>query len=381
MNSSKFIELVQDTYGTKEFIPLHVPRFNGNEINYLNETIKSTFVSSVGKFVDKVEDFGADYTNTKKAVAVVNGTAAIQVSLRLAGVNEGDEVLTQSLTFVATANAIAYNGALPVFIDVDLDTMGLSPSALENFLDEFGEVREDGLCYNKTSGRKIAACLPMHTFGFMNRIQEIVSVCKKWSIPVVEDAAEAFGSESENQSAGSFGLMGAFSFNGNKIITAGGGGLIVSQGEDLASRAKHLTTTAKKPHRWEYYHDEIGYNFRMPNVNAALLLAQMEDIEKYRGSKQQVYDIYKEALANSGLLVEIPETTSKWNYWLMSLKFNTFEERNLFLEKTNQNGVMTRPCWQLMFKLPMFSNAQRDDQKNAMYLEERVVNIPSSARQ
>jgi aminotransferase in exopolysaccharide biosynthesis len=358
-----------------------VPHFRGNEKQYLTETIDSTFVSSVGKFVDEVEKFGAAYTQIAKAVAVVNGTAAIQVALRLVGVTHGEEVITQALTFVATANAIAYNGAQPVFVDVDRDTLGMSPIALKSFLEEFGDKRESGV-FNKKTGKRISAVLPMHTFGFLCRIQEIKQICEDWEIPLVEDAAEALGSfGKDGSSAGSYGSLGAFSFNGNKIITSGGGGLIVTNDEELGQKAKYLTTTAKKPHPYEYYHDELGYNFRMPNVNAALLLAQFEKLEEYRASKEKVFAAYSAGLMENNIhLVEAPDTTSQWNHWLMSVQLENREERDAFLKETNEQGVMTRPIWQLMYRLPMYANCQRDAQVNAEFLEERIVNIPSSAR-
>lgn len=377
-----FIDQVRDIYSTKEFVPLHVPHFKGNEKKYLNETIDSTFVSSVGKFVDEVEQFGANYTQTAKAIAVVNGTAAIQIALHLVGVKPNEEVITQALTFVATANAIAYNGAEPVFVDVDRDTMGMSPIALSAFLSEHAEKRGNNV-FNKTSGKRIAAVLPMHTFGMMCRIQEIKAICNEWGIHLVEDAAEAMGSKSQGQSAGGFGTLGAFSFNGNKIITAGGGGLIVTNDLQLGQLAKHLTTTAKKPHPYEYHHNAVGYNFRMPNLNAALLLAQFEKLENYRESKEGVFKQYEERFnfGNSQLeLVSIPPTTSQWNHWLISVQLENLEVRNRFLKETNEKGIMTRPIWQLMYKLPMYERCQRDDQKNAEFLEDRVVNIPSSAR-
>ena len=383
MRTDSFNSFVRELYQSKDrFIPLHVPIFNGNEKEYLLDTVESTFVSSVGKYVDEVEDLCANYTRTKKAVAVVNGTAAIQVSLRLAGVKSGDEVITQALTFVATANAITYNNANPVFLDVDLDTMGMSPQALQSFLEECGDKREEGV-FNKKSGNRISAVLPMHTFGFMCRITEIKKICNEWGIPLVEDAAEALGSKSEGTSAGSFGLLGAFSFNGNKIITAGGGGIIVSGDLELGQRAKYLTTTAKKPHPYEYFHDELGYNFRMPNINAALLLAQMEMLEEYRCAKAKVYAQYHEFFNGTDSqmnLMPIPESTSQWNYWLMSVMLENREQRDAFLKETNEQGVMTRPIWQLMYRLPMYAQCQRDSQQNAEYLEERIVNIPSSAK-
>ena len=382
MKTNHFTSFVRELYKEpNEFIPLHVPVFRGKEKEYVLDTIDSTFVSSVGKYVDDVESFCANYTNTNNGIAVVNGTAAIQVSLRLAGVEFGDEVITQALTFVATANAIAYNNAHPVFVDVDLDTMGMSPDALRSFLEEYGEKREGGV-FNIKTGKRIAAVLPMHTFGFMCRISEIKDICTEWGIPLVEDAAEALGSKSEGQSAGSFGLLGAFSFNGNKIITAGGGGIVVSNDPDLGQKAKYLTTTAKKPHSYEYFHDELGYNFRMPNLNAALLLAQMEQLEVHRLAKANVYEQYQELFSSAGNeihLMPIPESTSQWNYWLMSVKLENREHRDVFLKETNEQGVMTRPIWQLMYRLPMYAHCQRDVQYNAEFLEDRIVNIPSSA--
>lgn len=376
-----FTSFVRELYQEpKEFIPLHVPVFKGKEKEYLMDAIDSTFVSSVGKYVDEVEKFCANYTETNKAVAVVNGTAAIQIALRLAGVKPGDEVITQALTFVATANAITYNRAQPIFVDVDKDTMGMSPRALIEFLEEFGDKRDDGV-FNKKTGKRIAAVLPMHTFGFMCRITELKQICQEWGIPLVEDAAEALGSKSENQSAGSFGLLGAFSFNGNKIITAGGGGIIVSSDADLGQQAKYLTTTAKKPHPYEYFHDQLGYNFRMPNINAALLLAQMEQLETYRLAKAKVYGYYHEFFSKWGKeaeLMPVPESTSQWNYWLMSIKLENRQKRDAFLKETNDQGVMTRPIWQLMYRLPMYAHCQRNSQRNAEFLEERIVNIPSS---
>ena len=382
MNIDSFNSFVRNLFQSKEkLVPLHVPVFNGNEKEYLLETIDSTFVSSVGKYVDQVESFLADYTKTSKGVAVVNGTAAIQVALRLVGVSPGDEVITQALTFVATANSIAYNGAKPVFVDVDKDTMGLSPRALESFLEEYGERRDQGV-YNRKTGKRISAVLPMHTFGFMCRISDIQTICNKWGIPCVEDAAEALGSLSEGKSAGSFGSLGAFSFNGNKIITAGGGGMIVSNDIDLGTKAKYLTTTAKRPHAFEYFHDELGYNFRMPNVNAALLLAQLEKLEEYRIAKSSVYRQYQNFFntnTKEAQLMPIPKTTSQWNYWLISVQLENREARDAFLNATNSQGVMTRPIWQLMYKLPMYLDCQRDDQVNAEILEDTIVNIPSSA--
>jgi len=377
---SDLIAFIKNQYPNRISIPLHEPNFNGNEREYVLDTINSTFVSSVGAYVDKFESMMAELTSTKKAVATVNGTSALQVALRLAGVSQGDEVLTQALTFIATINAIIYNEASPVFLDVDLDTMGLSPKSVESFLEEFGELR-DGICFNKKTNKKIAACLPMHTFGFPVHLDELITVCKKWNIPVVEDAAESIGSEYRGKPTGSFGALGVFSFNGNKIVTSGGGGAIVTHDLQLAQKAKHLTTTAKVPHPYEYYHDEIGYNFRMPNLNAALACAQLEQLDTFIQKKRDLAHSYHIFFESKGIKFrkELPNT--KANYWLMSLELENKKERDAFLKETNKLSVMTRPIWQLIFNSPLYNSFQRDGQKNALYLEQRIVNIPSSVRQ
>jgi aminotransferase in exopolysaccharide biosynthesis len=309
----------------------------------------------------------------------VNGTAGIQVALRLVGVKTDDEVLTQALTFVATANAIAYCNAHPVFLDVDIDTMGLSPKAVENFLMEFGDLREDG-CYNKKSGRKISACVPMHTFGFPVHLDELIRICQLWKIPVVEDAAESLGSEYKGKSTGSFGDIGVFSFNGNKIVTSGGGGAIVTNSIALGEKGKYLTTTAKIPHPYEYVHDELGYNYRMPNLNAALACAQLEQLDVFLENKRILAQEYKFFFNDKGIQFRTETPDTKANYWLMCVELENKKDRDLFLKETNANLVMTRPIWQLMFRLPMYQDCQKDAQINALFLEERIVNIPSSVR-
>lgn len=377
-----FVSAVRSAFNTEDFIPLHVPRFNKNESYYVQETIKSTFVSSVGKFVNDVENQTKEITGSKHAIATVNGTAALHIALRLVGVKQNTEVITQSLTFVATVNAIAYNGADPIFIDVDEDTMGMSPISLDNFLKKNCEII-GGVCINRVTGKKISACLPMHTFGFLCRINEIRTICNNWKIPLIEDAAEAVGSISSNgKSAGAIGDIGTYSFNGNKIITAGGGGMIITNDEKIGIQAKHITTTAKRNHQWEYFHDEIGFNYRMPNINAALLKAQFESLNTFILSKSKLYNHYKDVLNLNkiGEIVEIPETTSQWNYWLISLKLKSRKERDIFLKETNSKGVMTRPIWTLSWKLPMYSQCLRDDQKVSIDLENRIINIPSSAK-
>jgi perosamine synthetase len=378
-NIKETISFIQDIYKTKEFISLHAPKFSGNEKKYLNETIDSTFVSSVGAYVNQFEEMMCVISKTKKAVAVVNGTAGIQIALRLVGVKEGDEVITQALTFVATANAIAYNGAAPIFLDVDLDTMGLSPKAVVEFLKDFGDLREDG-CYNKKSGKKISACLPMHTFGFPVHLDELKNVCDAWNIPIVEDAAESLGSEYKNNPTGSIGEIGVFSFNGNKIVTCGGGGAIVTNDEQLGIKGKYLTTTAKVPHSYEFYHDELGFNFRMPNLNAALACAQLEQLNLFLANKRELALDYKSFFDASGINFRTETPNTKANYWLMCVELENLKERDLFLSETNNAKVMTRPIWQLMYRLPMYAICQRDQQLNALFLEERIVNIPSSVR-
>ncbi len=376
---SPVIQFVKEAFHTDEFIPLHAPHFGANEKKYLVDTIDTTFVSSVGAYVDRFEAMMATIAGTKKAVAVVNGTAGIQIALKLAGVKENDEVLTQALTFVATANAIAYTNAHAVFLDVDLDTMGLSPAAVERFLEQFGELREDG-CYNKKTGRRIAACVPMHTFGFPMHLDELLQVCSKWKIPVVEDAAESIGAEYKGKPTGCFGHLGVFSFNGNKIVTCGGGGAIVTNDVAAGDKGKYITTTAKVPHPYEYVHDELGYNYRMPNLNAALACAQLEQLNDFLADKRQLAMEYKQFFDGQGIRFRTETPGTKANYWLMCVELENKQDRDLFLTSTNGAKVMTRPIWQLMFRLPMYSHCQRDEQANAIYLEERIVNIPSSVR-
>jgi len=388
-NFEKIVNFIKSIY-KKDFIALHEPVFIGNEKKYLNECIDSTFVSSVGKFVDRFEKNFAEYVGAKFAIAVVNGTAALHIALKLAGVKEGDEVITQPLTFVATCNAISYCGAKPIFVDVDLDTLGLSPVSMRNFLENHCEII-NSKCINKTTGKTIKACVPMHTFGHPCKIDEIKEICDKWHIELVEDAAESLGSFYKGKHIGTFGKIGIFSFNGNKIITSGGGGVIVTDDEELAKRAKHITTTAKlgagiwdigngekvKISKWDYFHDEIGFNYRMPNINAALLLAQLENLEMFLKKKRELAKKYKEFFSELGIKFIDEPKNSKSNFWLNAIEFENKKQRNEFLEYSNSNNVMTRPIWTLMNKLPMYKNALRDELENSKYLEERIVNIPS----
>lgn len=373
------IDFIQKTYHTKAFLPLHEPVFFGNEKKYLAECIDSTFVSSVGKFVDQFEQMVAAYTGANYAIATVNGTAALHIALKLVGTDENCEVITQPLTFVATCNAISYCNANPIFVDVDRNTMGLSPESLKTFLAR-ETIQKNGACYNKTTGKKITAVVPMHTFGHPCKIDEIATICDAYNIALVEDAAESLGSYYKDQHTGTFGKLAAFSFNGNKTITTGGGGMIITDDEALAKHAKHLTTTAKVPHPYKYIHDEIGYNYRLPNLNAALGCAQMETLDVILKNKRDLAEQYIDFFATQKLDFIEELEDSKTNYWLNAVLLKDKEERDLFLKETNENGVMTRPIWALMNKLDMFKVCQSADLSNALWLEERVVNIPSGVR-
>lgn len=380
MDYSKVVSFIKGVYGTSDFVPLSVPKFVGNEKKYLEECIDTTFVSSVGKFVDRFEEMVAEYTGAKKAVVCVSGTNALHMAMMLVGVERDDEVLTQALTFIATCNAISYIGAQPVFIDVDRDTMGLSPKAVKVWLEANAEIK-NGVCYNKSTGRRVKCCVPMHTFGHPVHIDELVAVCKEWHIELVEDAAESIGSFYKGKHTGTFGKVGAISFNGNKTITTGGGGMLLFMDEDLGNFAKHLTTQAKIPHRWEFRHDHIGYNYRMPNINAALGCAQMEHLEEFVLNKRETaakYAEYFKDVENVEFFTEPADCRA--NYWLNAVIFRNKEEQLYFLQQTNDNGVMTRPIWELMNRLPMFENCQNDGLKNTIWFTDRVVNIPSSVR-
>ncbi len=378
----EIIDFIRHIYNMPEgFIPLHAPVFAGNEKKYLNDCIDSTFVSSVGKYVDLFEEKMAAYTGATKAVVCVNGTNAIHLALKLVGVEADSEVITQPLTFIATANAIAYTGAQPVFLDVDKETLGLSPDALLYFLEN--KTRLDSKTnkrLNLKTKKPISACVPMHTFGHPCRIDEIVEICKKYTIPVVEDAAESLGSYYKERHTGTFGTVGVLSFNGNKILTTGGGGMLLFMDEELAKHAKHLTTQAKVPHPWEFSHDEIGYNYRMPNINAALGLAQLEQLPAFLENKRNTALAYKGFFMDKGLEFISEPANSKSNYWLNAILLKNRDERDNFLKFTNDNGVMTRPAWTLMNRLPIFKSALCGDLSNAVSLEERLVNIPSSIR-
>ncbi len=371
-----FVDFSRAIYGAG-FVTLHRPVFEGNEKQYLVDCIDSNFVSSVGAKVTEFEQQLAAFTGAKHAIATVNGTAALHVALDLVGVERGDEVITQALSFIATCNALSYTGAMPVFVDVDRDTLGMSAQALRSFLQHNAVLRE-GKAFNKTTGRRFAACVPMHTFGHPCRIEEIATVCDGYGIAVVEDAAESLGSYVGQRHTGTFGRIATLSFNGNKVITTGGGGMLITDDAALAKRAKHLTTTAKVPHPYEFVHDEVGYNYRLPNLNAALGCAQMEKLPQMLAIKADVAARYAAFFEGTGIrFVTAPAGTTS-NYWLNAIVLDSLEERDAFLKYTNSRDVMTRPIWRLMTHLEMFKNCQHDGLANSLWLEERVVNLPSS---
>jgi len=365
------ITFIRELYAEPEgFIPLHAPVFTGNEKEYLCECIDSTFVSSVGKYVDQFEEMICEFTGAKRAVAVVNGTCGITAALGMLGVGHGDLVVTQALTFAATANAIAHSGAKPVFLDSDSDTLGMSPDALRTFLEN----------HNPADGR-IAACVPVHIVGHSARIREICTICDEYDIPVLEDAAEGIGSYLDGQHLGTFGRFGVLSFNGNKTITTGGGGIILANDEDLGTKAKHMTTTAKVPHPWDFKHDAIGWNYRMPNVNAAIGCAQMEKLDDILKDKRAVAAAYKTFFADKEDIsfVEAPQGCDS-NYWLNTVLFKSRDQRDAFLKASNDAGVMTRPLWTLMPDLPMYGDCISDSLTTARDIFDRAVNLPSGPR-
>jgi perosamine synthetase len=379
INNQEVNAFIRELYQTPEgFIPLHAPHFGGNEKKYLAETIDSTFVSSVGPFVDRFEEMMREYTGAKYAVAVVNGTAALHMGLLLAGVQQDDLVITQALSFIATCNAISYIGAEPYFIDVDKSRLGMSADALEHFLHDVKLI--SGEAIHIPSGRKVSACVPMHTFGMPTEIDRIVEMCSTFNIPVVEDAAESLGSLYKGKHTGTFGKMGTYSFNGNKTITCGGGGIIVTDDEAIGKMAKHLTTQAKVPHRWAFVHDHIGYNYRCPNLNSALACAQMEQLDKFITNKRETSERYRAFFEGSNFqFVSEPENSTS-NYWLNALLLESRDAREQFLQVTNDEKIMTRPVWELMHKLEMFKHCMHDGLTNSIDIESRLVNIPSSVR-
>lgn len=377
----EILQFIRQTFHQPEaFIPLHAPVFSGNEKKYLAECIDTTYVSYVGEFVVRFEEMIRDYTGSAHAIAVVNGTCALHVALLVAGVRPGEEVLTQTLTFVATSNAIAYTQANLVYIDSEKEYLGMCPDKLDAFLSEFASIRDDGQCYNKKTGNRIAACVPVHIFGHPCRIDRIMEICDKWHIPVIEDAAESLGGTFKGKHTGTFGKAGILSFNGNKTITTGGGGMIITHDEAFANRAKHITTTAKVPHPYEFFHDELGYNYRMTNVNAAIGCAQMEKLDEYIQNKRELAMIYADFFSKIGIPFFTEKSDCHSNYWLNVIFLKDRKERDAFLNYSNEHKVMTRPAWTLMNKLPMYQKCLSTDLHEAQWLENRMVNIPSSVR-
>jgi aminotransferase in exopolysaccharide biosynthesis len=374
------ITFIRDTYHTKDFVALHAPVFAGNESRYVQETIDSTFVSSVGAFVDRFEHDIASYTGSAGAVATVNGTAALHIALKLAGVRCGELVITQALTFVATCNAISYCGAQPVLLDVDKHTLGLSPKAMSDWLTSEAYRDNEGLCRHQATEKIIRACVPMHTFGHPADLAGLQRVCHAWGIALVEDAAESLGSFYQGQHTGTFGELAAVSFNGNKIMTTGGGGMILCQNLAQAKEAKHITTTAKVPHPFEYVHDQLGYNYRLPNINAALGCAQLEQLTHFLAQKRALAVSYAAFFSASELTFVTEPEGCQSNYWLQAVICADRSMRDDLLTQTNGAGVMTRPIWQLMHRLPMYESCLRDDLTQAQWLESRVVNLPSGVK-
>lgn len=378
--SAAVVSFIRELYRTNEFIPLHAPTFSGNELKYVTETIQSTFVSSVGKFVDDFERKMEAFTSTTKAIATVNGTAALHTALYMAGVKAGDYVITQALTFVATCNALHHMGAEPIFVDVSKVSLSLCPVALENYLTDNAYSNESG-CFHKTNQRRISAVVPMHTFGHPAELDELVAVCSKWNIVLVEDAAESLGSYYKGKHTGTIGELGALSFNGNKIITTGGGGMVLCRDAVLGARTKHVTTTAKVPHPYEFFHDEPGFNYRLPNLNAALGCAQMEVLPEFLKQKRQLAERYKSFFAGTEFSFVVEPDYAQSNYWLNAVLCPDTESRDQLLKVTNESGVMTRPIWKLMHRLPMFQHAHRDKLEVSEWVEGHLINLPSSPTQ
>ena len=376
MKYGKVLSYIKEIYKTEDFIPLHIPTFFGNEKQYVLDSIDSRIVSTIGNYVVKFEKKFSDVVGVNYCIATSSGTSALHMALKILKIPSNTEVLTQALTYVATCNAISYVQAIPHFIDVDIDTFGMSPNCLEKHLENIA-VLKDGMCYNRHTNRQISACIPVHTLGHPCRIDEIIKICNRYNIPVIEDAAEALGITYKGKQVGTFGDIGVFSFNGNKIITAGGGGAIVMSNEKLSNHALHLSTTAKLPHSYEYNHDLVGYNLRLPNLNAALLLGQLENLDEIVNKKRALAKQYSIFFSSQGINFKLEPIDSKSNYWLNALVFQNKLDRTLFLESSNQNGIMTRAIFSLMTNMPMYQYCPSSNIENSLWLESRVVKIPS----
>jgi len=371
------IDFIRNIYGFDKYIPLHEPSFDGNELKYIKDCIDSTYVSSVGKYVDKFESLFADYVGSKYAIATVNGTAALHVALRLVGIDNNSDVITQPLSFVATSNAIRYCGAQPIYVDVSRNTLGMCPDSLYSYL-KTKTFFQDGFTYSKLSNRRIGAVLPMHTFGHPCAVDELLEICDKFNLPLIEDSAESIGSLYKSKHTGTFGKFGTFSFNGNKTITTGGGGMIITNNYDLAKKAKHITTTSKVKDPYRFIHDEVGYNYRLPNINSALGCAQIENLQKKIRKKRALAKSYKNILSTTNFSFFNEPKKAKSNFWLNTLILSSKNERDSFLKITNEKGIMTRPAWTLNNKLEMFKECECHNLDNSNWLEDRLVNIPSS---
>lgn len=377
--AEEIISFIKTLYPDMNPVLLHCPQFLGKEKEYLAECIDTKFVSYVSHFVTDMEDHIKRITGAKYAVAMVNGTEALHMAIISAGINPGEEIITQSLTFAATSAAIVHCGALPVYIDVDKDTLGMSAVALKNYLETNTE-QKNGKCYNKKSGNVISACIPMHTFGHPCRIDEIAALCQEHNIILIEDSAESIGSLYKGKSTGTFGKVGILSFNGNKCVTTGAGGMLISDDEALAARAKYISTTAKRPSKWEFFHTEAGYNLRMPGTCAAIGAAQLEYFDETIKNKRETAALYQKYFAEIGIeCIREPEN-ARSNYWLNAIILQDRAEREEFLEYANSNGVQCRPIWTLMHKMPPYEKYERTELPNSQWLEDRVVNIPSSVR-
>jgi perosamine synthetase len=374
---SQHIDFIKNLYINKSAVPLHEPCFWGNEKEYIINCIDSTFVSSIGEYVEKFENQICNFTDAKHSVAIVNGTSALHLALELVGVKPKSEVITQALTFIGTCNAINYCGAKPIFIDISPKTMGMSAESLEKFLDK-NTISQNGECINKITGAKISAILPMHTFGHPVEIDAIVNISQSYNIPVVEDAAEALGSKYKNRHVGTMGNIGILSFNGNKIITTGGGGMIITDDAEIAKSAKHLSTTAKISHDYHFNHDAVGYNYRLPNINAALGCAQLENIEIYLERHRELSKIYKNHFKETSIKYFEEPIESESNYWLNTILLRNEKERDQFLQEANASKIMLRPPWTLMNELEMYKDCASDSLENTYLLSKLMINLPST---
>jgi aminotransferase in exopolysaccharide biosynthesis len=380
MNHNKEITAyIKNLYPNQTPVLLHCPEFFGNEKRYLEECIDTKYVSYIGRFVAGMEDKIKEITGAKFAVALVNGTSALHILLLAIGIRPGDEIITQSLSFVATSAAIVHAQGIPVFVDVEQNTLGMSPDSLNDFLAEYATIA-DGKCFNRKTGKQIKAVIPMHTFGHPVRIDEIQKICDKYSLLLIEDSAESLGSFFNGKHTGTFGMASILSFNGNKLATTGGGGMVITNDEAIANKIRYISTTAKRPHRWEFYHDEVGYNLRMPSLNAAVGLAQLEYFDRILENKRKTARIYQQFFNKIGIKFITEPDKAKSNYWLNAILFDDRKQRDEFLEYSNDNDVQTRPAWTLLHTLPPYQHCQHTEVPNAEYIADRLVNIPSSVR-